>query len=127
MDETGFECCAGKCCGGNNEIDRRDFMKAAALAAGGLGLMGYSPERAAAAEAAASEALAAWTAQLWERGSRRVYRGAELKHIAMPMGGIGAGQVYITGKGGLDQWQIVNNFNSKAYAPGRILWRLVEA
>jgi uncharacterized protein (DUF608 family) len=59
-------------------------------------------------------------AQLLERGERRRYAGGDLEHIAMPMGGIGAGQVYLTGRGQLDSWQILNNFNSNAHAPGSL-------
>src|SRR5690606_28168601 len=59
-----------------------------------------------------------WNATLFDRGSTRWYSGAELKHISMPMGGIGAGQVYVSGRGGIGPWQIVNNFNSNGYAPG---------
>ncbi len=40
-----------------------------------------------------------WVESLFQRGDRKVYKGAELKHIAMPCGGIGAGQVQITGEG----------------------------
>jgi non-lysosomal glucosylceramidase len=45
-------------------------------------------------------------AALRERGTQRVYRGAERKTIGMPCGGIGAGQLYVTGDGTLACWQI---------------------
>src|SRR5690606_29189042 len=105
--------CSGGQCGnqGGSGVDRRDFLKAAA-AAGGLAALGLDGNKAAAQTPQAEEALRAWTADLWQRGERRVYRGEELTHIAMPLGGVGAGQVYLTGRGRLTQWQIVNNFNS---------------
>jgi hypothetical protein len=38
----------------------------------------------------------AWVASLFERGERRVYRGEELRYVAMPCGGVGAGQLLPT-------------------------------
>jgi hypothetical protein len=110
-------------------MDRRDFLKRAA-AAGGVGLLagGLSPAEAEAIAAGKAlpketvqQALAAWTKQMWDLGACRVYRGAELEHIAMPLGGFGAGQVYLTGRGRLDGWQILNNFNRDVVAEKR--WR----
>ena len=46
----------------------------------------------------------AWTAALFDRGERRIYRGAELESIGMPCGGICAGQVYVRGDGTLAIW-----------------------
>lgn len=43
------------------------------------------------------------------------YTGEYLKEIAFPLGGFGAGQVYIRGDGKLGSWQIMNNFNSNAH------------
>lgn len=113
MAEPGYSCCGGKSCCGDapgNELNRRDFMKSAAIAAGGLSLL--------AAQKAQAEALDEWTKTLAEPGARRVYRGAELTHIAMPLGGIGGGQVYLRGDGTLNPWQMVNNFNFGATAKG---------
>ena len=42
---------------------------------------------------------AKWVKSLFEKGERKVYKGEELTHIAMPCGGIGAGQVEVTGQG----------------------------
>lgn len=63
-------------------------------------------------------ALRAWTEGLLARGERRWYRGEELEHIAFPLGGFGAGQVALTGRGLLDGWQLFNNFNELAHSPG---------
>jgi len=48
----------------------------------------------------------------------KVYSGAALRAVAMPMGGIGAGQIAICGDGSLRQWQIFNNVNHQAFVPG---------
>lgn len=45
-------------------------------------------------------------ARLRERGTQRVYRGAERFTIGMPCGGIAAGQLYVLGDGRLGCWQI---------------------
>lgn len=125
-------CCKGNCCGGREHpdkrrINRREFMHTTAIAAGGMGLAmtaGGRPVSAEAREAADEEAWRAWNEDLLKLGARRVYRGEELHRIAMPMGGIGAGQVYVAGSGKLERWQILNNFNSNANAPGSMfaLW-----
>lgn len=118
MSKSEFSCCGGSsCCDGAGDtsgLNRRDFFKTAA--ASGVGLAALFEVPAAAAESDA--ALAAWNDTLLARGESRVYRGDELKHIAMPLGGIGAGQVYLRGDGSLNPWQNFNNFNSNASVPG---------
>ncbi|HOQ32364.1 MAG TPA: GH116 family glycosyl-hydrolase, partial [Candidatus Hydrogenedens sp.] len=42
----------------------------------------------------------------------KVYKEENLKEIAFPLGGFGAGQIYIRGNGELSPWEITNNFNS---------------
>jgi len=49
--------------------------------------------------------------------SRRVYTGQALRAVAMPMGGIGAGQIALCGDGSLRQWQIFNQVNHQAFVP----------
>lgn len=59
---------------------------------------------------------------LWEKSlladeGQKIYRGDELKTIGMPVGGIGAGQLYVRGDGTLACWWIANNaYNT---GPGR--------
>jgi len=47
----------------------------------------------------------------------RTYRGEQLRAIAMPLGGIGTGQVALGGDGGLRQWQLINQSNHLAFVP----------
>lgn len=49
-----------------------------------------------------------WVRSLFERGTHTVYRGDELERIGMPIGGIGAGQLYLGGDGRLWHWGILN-------------------
>lgn len=47
----------------------------------------------------------------------RTYRNDELRSIAMPLGGIGTGQVALCGDGGLRQWQLFNQAHHLAFVP----------
>ena len=49
-----------------------------------------------------------WIASLSSKGEPRVYQGDELNLIGMPCGGIGAGQLEISGSGRLGTWWIFN-------------------
>lgn len=46
-----------------------------------------------------------------------VYRGENLRAVAMPLGGIGTGSVALCGDGSLRQWQLCNNVNHVAQVP----------
>ena len=50
----------------------------------------------------------AWVKSLTERGEPAIYRGADLKYIGMPVGGICAGQLYFNGDGSLGKWDLMN-------------------
>jgi uncharacterized protein (DUF608 family) len=45
------------------------------------------------------------------------YRGEALRHVAMPLGGLGAGQIALAGDGSLRQWQMVNQVNHLGFVP----------
>jgi non-lysosomal glucosylceramidase len=52
-----------------------------------------------------------WFAALFERGEPPTYRGEALKHVALPLGGIGTGTIWLHGSGRLTNWQIFNNID----------------
>lgn len=116
--------CAPTCSCRNGSFDgtplaRREFLKQSALA-GALSTlttrMGYADIEALYAAGrkndieALEQALQAWAQELWADTGVQRYTGEHLRHIAFPIGGIGAGQLYITGQGRLVSWQIQNNF-----------------
>jgi uncharacterized protein (DUF608 family) len=45
------------------------------------------------------------------------YSGSRLRHVAMPLGGVGAGHIALGGDGGLRQWQIHNQVNHRGFVP----------
>ena len=45
------------------------------------------------------------------------YIGARQRHLAVPLGGIGTGQIALGGDGGLRQWQIHNQINHEGFVP----------
>ncbi|GHO42089.1 GH116 family glycosyl-hydrolase [Ktedonospora formicarum] len=52
-----------------------------------------------------------------QRRTGYLYRGETLRHVAMPLGGIGCGQIALGGDGGLRQWQMVNQINHLGFVP----------
>src|SRR2546428_8218235 len=96
-------------------IDRRTFLKG--CGGGGAGLVAPSASVTKAGEA--FSALAVPPAA--SRADRVVYRGEQLRAVAMPLGGIGAGVIALAGDGGLRQWQVVHNVDHVAHAPGSFL------
>ena len=63
------------------------------------------------------EEFEAWTAEVMGEAPRTVYMGESLRCVAMPMGGIGAGNFALAGDGTLRQWQIFNQVNHTAFLP----------
>src|SRR5580658_8630951 len=49
-----------------------------------------------------------WVKSLFARGTPEILRGGDLKFVGMPVGGIGAGQLYLGGDGRLWHWDIFN-------------------
>jgi uncharacterized protein (DUF608 family) len=51
------------------------------------------------------------------RASAREYLGSASPHVAMPLGGVGAGHIAIGADGGLRQWQIHNQIDHTGFVP----------
>ena len=110
-------------CQPTGQIPRRDFLRASGLAALGISL---APWRAAAGPFTAADFAhlipadkrldPGWIKSLMERGEPDIWRGAELAHIGMPVGGIGCGQLYLSGDGRLWHWDIFKPTFSTEYA-----------
>jgi non-lysosomal glucosylceramidase len=62
-------------------------------------------------------ATAPWRTAIGEISDERSLTGLAARHVAMPLGGIGAGQIAIGADGGLRQWQIVNQINHVGFVP----------
>ncbi len=108
----------GTGCGCGGDFGRRDFLKVA-----GLGFIATSlgmPATVMAGPFEATEDVShfvpadkklarGWLKTLFERGVKEVFRDNELNTIGMPVGGIGTGQLYLTGEGQLGCWEIFNH------------------
>jgi uncharacterized protein (DUF608 family) len=92
------------------ELSRRDFLEK--LAAGTAALAVAGP-LAWADEASAPPLVPpkAPVGRSYPLTPPRVYRGKHLEAVAMPLGGIGTGSIWLDGQGRLSVWQIFNNLN----------------
>src|SRR2546427_8130653 len=93
-------------------IDRRTFLKG--VGGGAASLVAPSAGATKAGEAFTAPALPSAAS----RADRIVYRGEQLRAVAMPLGGIGAGAIALAGDGALRQWQVVHNVDHVAQVPG---------
>ena len=85
---------------------RRGFLKSVALAAGGAA---QSPAEADVQQDAKSGAQSTGSAPAHAGFDYpRTYRGLQLRMIAFPLGGVGAGSVSLGGRGQLRDWEIFN-------------------
>lgn len=110
-------------CKCNGSMQRRDFLKQGGVAVAAMAL-GTRPVQAMAGPfdeneyrkliPADKKLLPDWVRSLYARGEKQTYRNEELKYIGMPVGGIGAGLVYLGGDGRLWMWDVFN----KQYARG---------
>jgi len=116
-------CCESSACaaiGGN----RRQFLKLAGASAASLTTVGALPTTGESADANLSDDHFVpvdkkldpqWIESLSAKGKRTVYGGDDLDTIAMPIGGLCTGQVYLTGDGRLTQWDVFNIRNFTGY------------
>ncbi|MCX6900669.1 MAG: GH116 family glycosyl-hydrolase [Verrucomicrobia bacterium] len=107
------------CCGGRcrpplpPELTRRKFLHTVAVGTAGIA----AGNELLRAQAAAIPPAAALTTPKLPKSWRypltppRVYRGANLEAVSMPIGGIGTGTVWLDGQGRLGVWQIFNNLS----------------
>lgn len=96
---------------------RREFLKRASLAAGVLAVQPWNTMAGPFTRADFDHLVPAdkklspdWVESLFGRGRPEVLRGAELKYVGMPVGGICAGHLYLGGDGRLWHWDIFNQF-----------------
>ena len=105
------------CCTGI-PIGRRQFIKIAGTAAAAV-TVAQTGSRAIAGPFNAEDVIdhfvpadkklkADWQGTLTEQGGPAVYQGIDLETIGMPVGGICAGQIYVTGDGRLAHWDLFN-------------------
>jgi len=103
-------CCGGRCGDVQPlELDRRGFLEKLAAGAAALSLSGqmaWAEDGDAVVPPPQSTA-----AKRYPLTPRRVYRGKNLEAVAMPLGGIGTGSVWLDGQGRLGVWQIFNNLS----------------
>jgi non-lysosomal glucosylceramidase len=97
----------------SSNIDRRTFLKL--VSAGTATMTSGSAVMTQGAEAT-NEPTGACTRGS-DRADRVIYKGENLRSVAMPLGGIGTGVIALAGDGGLRQWQIVNNVDHVAHVP----------
>jgi len=112
------EACPASCdCKAN--VNRRDFLKLGATLAGAIagsaaGQAQAAPEGFIPPEAHVPPSRE-WFESLHKSGEPIVYRGAHLREIIFPLGGIGTGTVWLNGAGRLVNWQIFNNIQKDTY------------
>ena len=107
------------CCGG---MSRRTFL-AASAATGALPFVaGPFSSRAFGADTHPTHRVPvdkklspAWVKSLYERGEPKEWTGDELNALGMPIGGIAAGQLYLTGDGTLAVWGLYNQRRYNRY------------
>lgn len=114
--------CSSSCdCG---SMSRREFIKFTGMATTTLSVCAGLPAMAGPFEPADTadhfvpvdkKLKPEWLKLLFDKGERTFYRGSDLRTIGMPIGGIGAGQLYLAGDGRLVHWDIFNHHNFSGY------------
>jgi len=120
--------CPPGCC--DHSIDRRTFVQLAG--AGAAAVSGIGAGSACAGPFDRQDTVdhfipvdkklsRDWVRSLFAKGGRSWFEGAELESVGMPVGGICAGQVYLTGDGRLEFIDIFNQYANSGY--GRVNYR----
>ncbi|MCY2994260.1 MAG: GH116 family glycosyl-hydrolase [Planctomycetota bacterium] len=106
-------CCGGRCAETPVvELSRREFLERMAVASTALALAGDGAwAKTVEASGPAPVAPLQGQARKYPLTAPRVYRGKNLEAVAMPIGGIGTGSIWLDGQGRLAVWQIFNNLS----------------
>jgi hypothetical protein len=109
------ECCCGRRlfrCAGSWEISRREFLREVGAAAVALtaasGVFGAEAQAERLGIKMPKSAAGKYPIAL-----PRSFTGGNLEAVAMPIGGIGTGTVWLDGYGRLSVWQIFNNYTEE--------------
>src|SRR5262245_3091097 len=106
-------CCGSGCQAGSDgggSLNRREFLGGVAAGVAGAGLLSLAEASVASpTRRMTPEELVAWKKALFDSGEPIVYRSAKHPHAAVPMGGVGCGNVYVDSGGRLRDWLIFNN------------------
>ncbi len=100
-------CSGGRCRVAEPAVSRRDFLEWLSAGAAGLALVSET----ASAKGDPPTLPKQPGAGQYPLTPPRVYRGKNLEAVAMPIGGIGTGSVWLDGQGRLSVWQIFNNLS----------------
>jgi len=90
------------------ELSRRDFLEKLAA---GTAAMAMAGPLAWAEDAQPLAPPKGQAGRSYPLTPPRVYRGKHLEAVAMPLGGIGTGSIWLDGQGRLSVWQIFNNLS----------------
>ncbi len=105
--------CSGGRCGSlaSIELNRRDFLEKLAVGTAALAVVGQLAATVEAKEPVALDRANIGRPAPYPLTPPRVYRGKHLEAVAMPLGGIGTGSLWLDGQGRLSVWQIFNNLS----------------
>ena len=108
--------CGRRCCGAPDvsEMTRRQFLQEMAARSAAVALAANALSRADAGPAAPADGPSS-TALLkrYTMTPPRSFEGPNLEAVAMPIGGIGTGTIWLDGRGRLAVWQVFNNFTEE--------------
>ncbi|MBO9618451.1 MAG: hypothetical protein J7539_05385 [Niabella sp.] len=105
----------------NKKISRREFIHQGGLAGAGLTLAAQLPVMPGSLSTGKKELS---VSALYERGTVTAYLKSknELQYIGMPVGGINAGGLYLSGDGRLWLWDVFN-LNQEGINPVDVPWK----